>query len=107
MNKWRAFDYMNADGVEDISVQRRDVYDPFTRLSFDAYDEEHATMWCEYLNDLGKQNADLVRVVEKLLSQLGKSAHFPYCDAWGYMLRTCTCGADEARELLAKIRGEG
>ena len=105
MNEWRAFDYMNADGVEDTSVQRGDVYDPFTRLSFDAYDDEHATMWCEYLNDLGKQNADLVLVVEKLLA--GARGHYTSCSVWRGKKRTpCTCGADEARELLLKIRGE-
>ena len=51
-NEWRAFDYMDADRVEGTCVQRGEQFDPYDRLSFDAYDDEHAAMWCKYLNEL-------------------------------------------------------
>ena len=54
------------------------------------------------LGELEEQNAALVRVVEKLLAfGFGAKGHDPYCK-----VEPCTCGADEARELLARIRGE-
>ena len=108
MSEWRAFDYMNADGVEDISVQRGDVYDPFNRLSFDAYDDEHAELWCQHLNALEARNTALVRVVEKLLANVhrGSGGHLTGCRLHIRLDTDCTCGVDEARALLAKIRGE-
>ena len=74
MSEWRAFDYLNADGVEDTSVQRGDVYDPFNRLSFDAYDDEHAELWCQHLNALEAENAALKASNEEL-EQLFEMQH--------------------------------
>ena len=58
------------------------------------------------LSELRAEHADLVLVVEKLLA--GARGHYTSCSVWRGKKRTpCTCGADEARELLLKIRGEG
>ena len=62
------------------------------------------------IDRLKAENAALVRVVEKLLrsAYLADGGHTAGC-RWPYIEernRPCTCGADEARALLAKIRGE-
>ena len=65
------------------------------------------------LNILARDNAALVRVVENLLQAIpSNSVHLTYCPRWGRpaiqpSAASCTCGADEARTLLAKIRGRG
>ena len=63
-------------------------------------------MWIRpYVDALEEQNADLVRVVEKLLWQAVNN-HFGNCTKYRGLHGGCTCGADEARALLLKIRGE-
>ena len=60
----------------------------------------------DHIDTVEALNADLVLVVEKLLA--GARGHYTSCSVWRGKKRTpCTCGADEARELLLKIRGEG
>ena len=46
----------------------------------------------------------LVAVVEKMLPRLSTNrGHSSTCSYW---TTTCRCGADEARALLARLRGE-
>ena len=59
-----------------------------------------------WAGERAKQFDALVRVVEKLLPlYYNYKGHDTACEVFHYGL-PCTCGADEARALLAKIRGE-
>ena len=59
----------------------------------------------DHIDTVEALNADLVRLVEKLLAANRSYVHHPFCLT--QMASSCDCGADEARALLAKIRGEG